>query len=141
MPSVSSPNQQSSTKPQPWSASPKILKVAYMGGHFTYKVAVRGPAVTGVFRNRNWVTARVAEMTALAATTARATKGDFGQMNIENAQALKEATKQGGAFAKAMAQKCDHTIDGQMQKLQQRWDLVLEKIDYALVPAFERLIL
>ena len=66
----------------------------------------------------------------------------WGQQNAfcKNAKALKEATQQGGAFAEAMAKNRDNTMDARMQKLQQRWDLVLEKIGYALVPALERLI-
>lgn len=39
------------------SKTPKIPKVANVGGHFTYKVAVRGEAAQVVFRNRNLVTA------------------------------------------------------------------------------------
>ena len=56
-----------------------------------------------------------------------------------NAQALEAAQQQGDAFTRAMARRMDSNMDARLQVLQQRWDVIKEKIGTALIPALESL--
>jgi len=56
-----------------------------------------------------------------------------------NAKALEEAQRQGDAFTRTMAKNMDSNMDARLQVLQQRWDVIREKIGAALIPALEKL--
>ncbi|MEM7047005.1 MAG: phage tail tape measure protein [Pseudomonadota bacterium] len=69
-------------------------------------------------------------------------KALWGEQEVfrANAKALKEAQHQGKAFTRTMADAMDANMDARLQILTQRWDLLKEKLGYALIPALEFLI-
>ena len=69
-------------------------------------------------------------------------KSLWGQQDTfrANAAALKEAQGAGEAFTRTMANAMDNNMDARMQILQQRWDVVRERLGTALIPALERAI-
>ena len=68
-------------------------------------------------------------------------KALWGQQDAfrANAQALEAAQQQGAAFTRTMARHMDSNMDARLQVLQQRWDVIKEKIGSALIPVLERL--
>ena len=68
-------------------------------------------------------------------------KALWGQQDTfrANAKALEQAQRQGDAFTHTMAKNMDNNMDARLQVLQQRWDVIKEKIGNALIPVLEKL--
>ncbi|RDH91916.1 MAG: phage tail tape measure protein [endosymbiont of Seepiophila jonesi] len=66
-------------------------------------------------------------------------KALWGQQDTfrANAKALEEVQRQGTAFTRTMAKAMDSNMDARLQLMQQRWDVIKEKLGYALIPILE----
>ena len=58
----------------------------------------------------------------------------------ENAKTLKEVEQQGAEFSRTMAKAMDNNMDARLQLMQQRWDVIKQKLGYALIPVLEKII-
>lgn len=69
-------------------------------------------------------------------------KALWGQQDAfrTNAAALEEAQRQGAGFTDVMAKAMDNNMDARLQIMQQRWDVIKERLGSALIPVLERLI-
>ena len=69
-------------------------------------------------------------------------KAMWGQQEVfrENSKTLKEAREQGEAFTRSMAEAMDNNMDARLQLMQQRWDVIKQKLGTALIPILERLL-
>ena len=63
-----------------------------------------------------------------------------GQALRDNAAALDEAATQGERYTRAMAARRDDNMDARLEKLQQRWDTIQERLGARLIPVLERAI-
>ena len=68
-------------------------------------------------------------------------KALWGQQDTfrANAKALEQTQRQGDAFTRTMAKNMDNHMDVRLQVLQQRWNVIKEKIGNALIPVLEKL--
>ena len=69
-------------------------------------------------------------------------KALWGQDKVyrKNAEALRLAGEQGQLFTQKMALAMDNNMDARLNVLSQKWDIIKQKIGYALVPALETFI-
>ncbi|MBA1446524.1 MAG: phage tail tape measure protein [Chromatiales bacterium] len=69
-------------------------------------------------------------------------KALWGQQDAfrTNAAALEEAQSQGAGFTQVMAKAMDSNMDARLQIMQQRWDVIKERLGSALIPALEKLL-
>ena len=69
-------------------------------------------------------------------------KAMWGQQDVfrENSKALKAAREEGEAFTRSMAKAMDNNMDARLQLMQQRFDVIKQKLGYALVPVLEKVI-
>lgn len=69
-------------------------------------------------------------------------KSLYGQQEAlrSGADQLEKAAQQGMSYTKSMAKVLDANMDGRLTKMSQRWNDVMERIGYALVPALEKLL-
>ena len=63
-----------------------------------------------------------------------------GESLKANAAALEEAATQGERYTRAMAARRDDNADARLEKLQQRWDVIQERLGARLIPVLERAI-
>ena len=63
-----------------------------------------------------------------------------GQALRDSAAALDEAATQGERFTRAMAARRDDNADARLEKLQQRWDTIQERLGARLIPVLDRAI-
>ena len=69
-------------------------------------------------------------------------KAMWGQQAVfrESSKALKEAREEGEAFTRSMAEAMDNNMDARLQIMQQRWNVIQQKLGYALIPVLEKII-